>query len=1247
MNIFKKFIALCMSFMMVFTCTFANENTSAYSGVSEDNGENYFAPAQDSAVLQDVADAPKTIYNFSCHEKISLSNAATTTSENPVSGYTGYTDQFLINPASFPAFEGATVLRRAKAIASNITYNQSAYANKGNLLDGKDGRDYFMSFDISSGATFFLIDMENKYWPSRPDDFILYGKYGGYNVYGKHFDAGEKVNVPCYGWDESWDKTAERLFLNPSYFVVAWDNDASAQSFTYEINGSVYNVNSFSPADKGGSYNVLLDYVEGGVQINLNLTARDPQASVTADAPESFVLEQGTDVSVNYTVTSEGGDNAYDFCVTFSMKEKATAKITVNPYISEHFGAKTALTKMYIADNAGKTTDTTDKMLTYDDNGYAKSAVYSVTYTKDSQKVTETNVSYSDLYNYIGVYDDAAAKITGYNYGDESVVSIKRGERFFTDSHYFGITGTAFDNASHVMTSRQLAPGRVVSSSFNDASAANEFKSWLLNDESTVFSLTPNTDCVVYAAFAQKTVENHTKFINDGWTFNNYSNTKIPKEAVLPVYNNVKKPAWWMVDASYMYNGNPFVLTKMQYDQQSPTMSVNYFYIWSKEVKAGETVDIPAGGSAFGNLGDQNAPKILIGWTKNLPQDDVSGRIFAGSSQIKIDNVFDSLTYNAIANVGDTVSFVPNGGAAASFSKTIINSLPCETTVEITSEAGSKVTHTIKFRAQPKILNITPSPVRDKFVSNTGANKISLSSRKVGELTTASVNIQKFEPDETGTLQPVYNENGKYEFETLQKTVGMPFYTDRTQHKFAHVGEAFKNMQYFTIPSNDATVRRQSVYTNENTTYFNKYGENKMWQYTDDSGTVKELNHQQMSSEYENYILGDNEYFSFTASDYGTVYVALESSSSNFAYANGWRKLTVDAALPEGHAGWNSVEADCCDNAYPYQLGKIQYDGHATEYHKFNTIYYKHFEGNQKVSVPTTGIAGSDVCAVMVDWNEFISDDFGGTLFYNDNKMKIRSSRSSYTVSVTKNENISLDFIPGVSGARAKLSKTEIAYSDLPKTITIDAYNYFGGVKTFEITFEKSDLGDKKILNFDTASQYGLYSENTDNNKSFISFYEGVYMVENNLERNVSAYYSDRLTHKFTKDNTSDMFEGATYIRRPKKSGDYGYFGISGNSDFYTNDDYSENGTYGNWISFSITSPATVYVGVPFDSWPNKPADWQEVSDPDVLLGGSKKLYKKSFEAGSFVTIPSHGWDLTWNIAHTSWDLPIYVVVWE
>lgn len=1249
-----------MNWLKKFYCIFIAVAIAFSSAVFADDFENG-GEVRAEGLLEDGQYPVKTIYNFSCYETtLKLANAEEVKIGSPVSGYLGYTDNFLIKAESFKQFDYATVLRRNKSAAAGVTYKQSAYGNNGSLLDGEGGRDYFMSFDISSGATVYLIDCEGMGWPSRTGGFYNAGKYGSYNVYGKHFDAGEKVNVPCYGWDESWDKEASRLFMNPSYYVVAWDNDASASSFTYEMDENVYNVNSDLLNENGGEYTVEIPYNENGCEIDVSLTANDLQANVERSGEESFLLTFGQSKNVTYTITSEGEDNTAVYSVTFTMLEKKNANIQVNPYIESYFNAKSVITEITVPDELAGDTDTADvKIATYDDNGYLRCGVYSVTYTENSEVKTALDVSYANLYDYVGnsAYSNITAKVTGYNYAEESTFTVNRGKQFFKEGHNFGITGVAFDSAEHVLTSRQFAPGRVNESAFNASGEktavqlAEEFKSWLTDGTNYMFSMTPNYSMTVYVAFCQSNAENHETFLNDGWEFMNCSDMQIPDEGIMEMYRNVENKTWWMVDSAYNISSNSYALTKIQYDQASMTASRTYSYIWKKFVPAGETVQIPAGGIAFSGTGDNDAPKVLLKWSDKQINGDLSGTLKCGDSEIRIINSSKPMNLSVIAEVGDELSFMSESGAEGELSVHKIESLPVDVTLKITSTEGSSVEHNIRFKEQPYIKSVTPSARRDKFVANTGNNKIEVSPYLAGRLTQSSVGIQKFEEDADGVLQPVYID-GKLQFETKVKTVGTPFYRDRSQHKFIHVGEGFKNMNYFWIPSNDAVARRKSVYASENSSYFAQNGVEKTWQIEDDDGQIRNLSYDETCNEYTNYILGLNEYFSFVPSDSGVVYVALESESGNFKGTDGWKKMTVDVPLPEGHAGWNSVEADVNNQYYPYQLGKIQYDGHATEYHKFDVIYYKSFAADESVSIPTSGLNSSDVMAVLVSWEEFVSDKFDGKLKYNSNYINVSVNKDRYKINVIDEKDIDLSYIVSDYKTNCILSDEFILNSELPKTITAHITNAFGVTKSFEFEFVKEPIAENKVFNFYTASQYGIYnSENGDaynTDKGLISFSAGVYMLEENLSRDISAYYSDRLTHKFTEENTSEMFEGASYVRRPKKSGDYGYEGVNSTSEFYTNGDYNGDEGGNGWIGFNISSSADVYVGVGGDGvWPNKPDDWQEVSDSNIRLAGCSKLYVKSFNKGDYVCIPSMGWDFSWDMGRECWDLPVYVINWK
>lgn len=1158
----------------------------------------------------------KTIYDFVSYEsKLNLENAAELKLGTPAPGYIGYTDPstgFFIDVEVLPDFDNSVVFARMKGIAAGGTYNQPSYANGGEWLDGKDGRDYLFSFEITTGATMYVMDREGGNWPARPNDFVAMHTYNGYTVYGKHFEAGERVGVPCYGWDESWDKDASRLFMNPSWFILTWDNDASAKNFQYTIGEDVYDVAGRGTlAGDGGEYSVLLPYDEEGYEIGTIIEPTDEHATVSCDTLGAVKVVYGESKTVNYTITSAAGDESTVYSVCFSIGDPNDANIEVNPQIKEYFNASDVISDIKIASELAGTTSKHSVDLNYCD---------------------ESGNLISDTY------------------------MINKGQGFFKEENsFFGLTGEAFNKAEHILTSNQFAPGMVSADSFaaidgrDSEQQADEFKAWLTDDENYMFEMTPNHNMTVFVAFTQAEAKKHSGFINDGWKFINESTTKISEFPVMDAYEDVSEKEWWMCDSAYDLQERPFIITEVEYSENEETSAKEYLYIWRKFVQAGETVKIPVGGSAFSTTDDIDAPKVLLRWEDYEVSDELSGVLLCGNRELHITSNEKPMSFEIVAYGGDKLGFESSVGATAVFSHDTVDELPMEAAIEITSSVGTKVTHSLKFKAKPYIKSVTPSPIRSTFISNTGNNKIKLSERRAGEMTEEKVKIQKFEEDDDGLLQPV-DVDGVLQFENLVKTVGMPFYTDRKQHKFIHVGEAFRNMEYFCIPSNDATGRRDTVYSNENAAYIKENGVEKIWEHKNVNGEIEYLSCTQITAKYRDYVLGANEYFSFVPSDKGVVYVALKEESSNYRYIDGWKKMVVEVPLPEGHGTWKSVEADVRNPYYPYQLDKVQYDAHATEYMQFKVIYYKEFEGDESVSIPTCGIDGPDVMAVMIGWENFVSGEFGGKLKYNDGYLDIRENYEKYTVNIVNDDDIDLSYIPNDQRTNCVFSEEFIKISSLPCTVTMDITNGFGVKRTFEVEFVKENIEDKKLFNFYSASKYpvinseesGIYNSD----KGFISFANGVYMVEEDLQLGVSAYYSDRLTHKFTVENTSSIFEGATYIRRPKKSGDYGYAGVSGASDFYVNEKYNGANGIDGWIGFNISSPADVYVSVPGSGeWPNKPDDWDEVTDVELASGG--KVYMKSFDKWDYVCIPSMGWNMSWDINRESWDLPVYVINWK
>lgn len=123
-------------------------------------------------------------------------------------------------------FEGATAIRRNKgdAFGSNNTEASTAKYWGNPAYSGKDDNGYYLTFEVSSDATVYVVDREGKGWPNKPDGWQTSKyKYGSATMFYKTFKAGETVQIPNYGWDNSWTTlTSDRAFKDPSYYVVVW-----------------------------------------------------------------------------------------------------------------------------------------------------------------------------------------------------------------------------------------------------------------------------------------------------------------------------------------------------------------------------------------------------------------------------------------------------------------------------------------------------------------------------------------------------------------------------------------------------------------------------------------------------------------------------------------------------------------------------------------------------------------------------------------------------------------------------------------------------------------------------------------------------------------------------------------------------------------------------------------------------------------------------------------------------------------
>lgn len=243
----------------------------------------------------------------------------------------------VIGAASSAEFEGAYVLQRNKG-GDTTGPNWEAEPNYIGAFDGQNGNPYWMTFTMNVAGTVYVVDMEGKGWPNKGDwavdtsglSFSIWGNY--YNgstgkLYSKHFNAGDTVYMPNYGWKDEWkDETAKdgRVFTNPSIYLIVPDSDltksASLKSLTYTVGD--------------GSAVTVPDFVSGSTETNtFDVTIADMSAAVKVAAEgitnANASISYSSNVAADGTVTFEG--NTAQVVVTVkSADESVTNTYTIN-----------------------------------------------------------------------------------------------------------------------------------------------------------------------------------------------------------------------------------------------------------------------------------------------------------------------------------------------------------------------------------------------------------------------------------------------------------------------------------------------------------------------------------------------------------------------------------------------------------------------------------------------------------------------------------------------------------------------------------------------------------------------------------------------------------------------------------------------------------------------------------------------------------------------------------------------------
>ena len=446
----------------------------------------------------------------------------------------------------------------------------------------------------------------------------------------------------------------------------------------------------------------------------------------------------------------------------------------------------------------------------------------------------------------------------------------------------------------------------------------------------------------------------------------------------------------------------------------------------------------------------------------------------------------------------------------------------------------------------------------------------------------------------------------------------VPLFSDRyPQHALAFAGKYVKGATHIALPLNDS----------------NRSGD----------AAVKA------------YHVGDNPYFTVTAKKAGTLYLASQAGnvSTNHTKERGWTTVSntyknyTDAIVNANEnftGGIAELEALTQDisisfDGLPLGFYRNQYGSTVNGVYRIgDRITPKNVIDRARTLDSKTGKYSDKVISPIA--NRTSNQTMVFRHFEADEEIQI------YTMGSNQNENI----IPFIVWDDAVGSDVDSA--DKVKDLTLNAdffYSYIGDAVSEPKTAAVSRLGDDGLpgaanyYSTDRAQAYGTH-----------------YVVEDDVilgteEAGKSTFaYSDRNDKFFlTSQNTSEYFAGATIIRRPRaesgplifdRSAEASIKGSKGQPFFTGAFDGKDGNPY--WMSFTVTSGATVFANAVNGNWYNAPEEWTKAGG-SLKIYNSKNVYYKHYEAGETVNLPNYGWDNALADTITYWDPPIYMIVWD
>lgn len=467
----------------------------------------------------------------------------------------------------------------------------------------------------------------------------------------------------------------------------------------------------------------------------------------------------------------------------------------------------------------------------------------------------------------------------------------------------------------------------------------------------------------------------------------------------------------------------------------------------------------------------------------------------------------------------------------------------------------------------------------------------------------------------TLTLDPELKTNGGIAVNPSAYEARVPLSSDRyPQHPIAFAGEYIKGATGIALPLNDST--RTS------------------------------------NADIKAYHAGDNKYFTFTAKKPGTVYITSQagSAATNHTPERGWsavsnayKNFTDDLVKASGkYTGLAELEglvgvnlADNFDN--PLGLYRIQYGSTVNGVYRVgDAVTPKNLLDRVRAKQSDGTYKDTIVSAVP---NKLSNSSMVYRHFEAGEEVQV------YTLGSSQNENI-MPFIIWDDAVQAD-SNDKIA------DLTLNSNTYY----TYSRTDPNAEPGTGTVGLLSGGGLPGTlpyYGTGIGNNYGINYAVEDDAVLGEAKLGSSSLVYSDRTDRYVSSGNTSAYFSGATIIRRPKDESGPLKFDKDANTVLkgskeqpYFSGAFSGKNGEPYWMSFKVTSGATVFMGAVSATWYNAPEDWTKATDNSLKLSGKSDVYYKHYNAGETVNIPNYGWSDTLAETTTYWDPPVYAVVWD